>query len=257
MTSDYQRGSDVHFSIITVCRNECSKIRLTCESVLSQTYKGYEWIVIDGASTDGTLEILEEYKDRIDCLISEDDTGVYNAMNKGISKALGQYLIFMNGGDRFSDAGVMATVASAPQKGIIYGDIAFAGVASEVRQFPDVLREGYLLRNMMPHQASFIQRQLFEQYGSYDESYKVAGDYDLFVRFIEVHRVSSTHIARVLALFEDGGISSHPQHRALRKRENHRVRCLYFPCYRYSWKRLRQSIRNGFDCLYRLCHQSS
>jgi len=234
-------------SIITVCRNEAASIRVTCESVCSQSFDNFEWIVIDGASTDGTIEILEEYRDRIDCLISEPDTGIYNAMNKGITRASGKYFVFMNGGDAFSYRGVLAAVASAPQAEIIYGDIAFAGQSSEVKHFPNVLREGYLLENMMPHQASFIQRKLFEQYGLYDESYRVAGDYEFFVRMIEVHGVSSTRIARVLSLFDNDGISSRAKFRALRKKENHRVRCLYFSRYRYSWKRLRQSLRNGLN----------
>ena len=239
--------SHLKFSIITVCYNEAKNIKSTCQSVVGQNSCDFEWIVVDGASTDGTLDILEEYKDRIDCLISEPDAGIYNAMNKGISKASGEYLIFMNGGDSFSDADVLNAVASAPQKEIIYGDIAFAGQSSEVKYFPNVLREGYLLENMMPHQASFIQRKLFEQYGLYDESYRVAGDYEFFVRMIEVHGVSSTRIARVLSLFDNDGISSRAKFRALRKKENHRVRCLYFSRYRYSWKRLRQSLRNGLN----------
>lgn len=235
------------FTVITVCRNESSNIRLTCESIISQRFEFFEWIVVDGASTDGTLDILEEYKDRIDCLISEPDAGIYNAMNKGISKASGEYLIFMNGGDSFSDADVLNAVASAPQKEIIYGDIAFAGLNSEVKHFPDVLPEGFLLENMMPHQASYIKRQLFELHGSYDESYAVAGDYDLFVRLIQVSRVSSTRVDRVLAFFDNEGVSSDSTQRALRKRENHRVRCRYFSRYRYSLKRLRQSLRNGLN----------
>ena len=117
----------------------------------------------------------------------------------------------------------------------------------EVKHFPDVLPEGFLLENMMPHQASYIKRQLFELHGSYDESYAVAGDYDLFVRLIEVSRVSSTRVDRVLAFFDNEGVSSDSTQRALRKRENHRVRCLYFSRYRYSWKRLRQSLRNGLN----------
>ena len=91
-------------TIITVCRNE-PNIERTCESIVSQTWQDFEWIVVDGASTDGTLDILEKYKDRIDVFVSEPDTGIFNAMNKGIRLAHGEFLNFMNGGDEFAKIG--------------------------------------------------------------------------------------------------------------------------------------------------------
>jgi len=94
-------------SIITVCINEAARIRETAESVVGQTYRDFEWIVQDGGSTDGTLDILKEYMSSITVLLSEKDSGVYDAMNKGISRAKGEYCIFMNGGDYFYDHDVI------------------------------------------------------------------------------------------------------------------------------------------------------
>ena len=90
------------FTIITVCLNIASTIRRTCESIVHQTFQDFQWIVVDGASTDGTLDILKEYSSRINILISEPDKGIYNAMNKGIKLAHGDYLLFLNGGDKIA-----------------------------------------------------------------------------------------------------------------------------------------------------------
>lgn len=232
------------FSVVTVCRNEREKIRTTCESICGQSYRDFEWIVIDGASTDETLDVLREYEDQMAVLISEPDAGIYNAMNKGIKRASGEYVVFMNGGDYFSGNDVLQFVADAPEAGILYGDLLFDGPEPSIAQFPDRLPPSYLLNNMLPHQASFIRRELFERYGGYDESFKIAGDYDLFARLLEIHRVSCFHVPYTLAVFNGEGISKDLRYRALRKQENHRVRKTYFPRYRFSLKGLKEEIRS-------------
>ena len=232
------------FSIITVCWNEADVIAATCDSIVSQSFQDYEWIVVDGESTDGTLEVLGAYRDRINVLVSEPDKGIYDAMNKGIRQALGEYVVFMNGGDRFADQGVLATVAAAPCKDLIYGDLRFDGEAGVIKQFPDVLPSDYLLSHMLPHQASYIRRSLFDQYGLHDESFRIAGDYEMFARLVKGHGVSTHHVARILALFGDGGVSQNPEQRMLRKQENHRIRKQYFPRYRFSLKGLKEELRS-------------
>ena len=237
-----------YFSVITVCLNERNKIRATCESICGQSFHDFEWIVVDGSSTDGTLDILAEYKDRINVMVTEPDRGIYHAMNKGIRLASGQYLVFMNGGgDRFMDEEVLKTVAVAPKAGILYGDILLKEADGLFLRYPDELPSDYLLNNMLPHQASFIWWELFEQYGHYDETFKIAGDYDLFVRLLDVHRVSCFHVPKTLAVFDGDGISTNSKNRSLRKNENHIIRKKYFPQYCYSLKRVRQDIRNWFS----------
>lgn len=233
------------FSIITICFNEENGIRRTCESVVSQDFRDYEWIVVDGGSTDGTLEVLEEFSGSVTRMISEPDEGIYDAMNKGIAAANGEYLVFMNGGDFFASDDVLAEVSEAPRKELIYGDIFFDEAGGSLAKYPDVMSEGYLLKKMVPHQATFYRRDLFQRFGNYDRSYKIAADYELYVRLIEVGKVSYHHIAKPLAVFDRSGISSGTAHRALRKRENHRVRKQYFRCYRWSLKALRQEVKNG------------
>jgi len=232
------------FSIITVCLNEGEAIRDTCESIVTQTNRDFEWIVIDGGSTDGTLEILREYEDSIDCLISEQDSGIYNAMNKGAAKASGHYLIFMNGGDRFacSDALLFASQAQGAQ--MLYGDVYLGDQSGDVETYPDVVESGYMLRKMIPHQTTFYERATFEAVGGYDESFKIAGDYDLYVRLFELEGITHQHIPHPIAIFDLEGVSNSKDFRQLRKRENHRIRKQYFKNYRYSMKCLRQEIRN-------------
>lgn len=240
---EIQGSGHLKSSIITVCLNECEGIRRTCESVVILEDKSYEWIVIDGGSTDGTLEILDEYSEQISCLISEKDEGIYDAMNKGIAHARGDYLIFMNGGDAFASKQVLRLVSEAPQVDLIYGDLYFEKPGGECAQYPDQLTKGYLLKNMVPHQATFYRRELFSKFGTFDTSYRIAADYELFIRLLELGKVSHHHIAEPLAVFDRTGISSDRAFRDLRKRENHRIRKQYFTRYRWSLKAFRQYIR--------------
>ncbi len=236
------------FSVITVCLNEGQGMRATCESVVGQRLKDFEWIVLDGGSTDDTLGILSEYEDSVTHLVSEPDGGIYDAMNKGLALAAGEYVVFMNGGDRFASPEVLELVASAPRRDLIYGDLYYDEIGGRRVSYPDEIKPGYLLKRMAPHQATFYRRSLFERFGGYDTSYRIAGDYDLFVRLLEKGRVSHHHIAIPLAVFVLGGVSGSDKHRALRKQENHRIRMKYFRQYRWSLKAWREMIRG---CLKR------
>lgn len=244
MGAPTELNKTVLFSIITICFNEQDSIGKTCDSIVAQSFQGFEWIVIDGGSTDGTLDVLARYQDRITVLVSEPDNGIYNAMNKGVQRAGGEYIVFMNGGDRFADEGVLEAVSAAPRKDLLYGDLRFDGSEPSVKRYPDVLPPGYLLNNMLPHQASYIRRTLFEAHGLHDESFRIAGDYEMFARLVVNHEVATHHINRVLAVFGDDGISKNPKQRMLRKLENHRVRKEYFPRYRYSLKGFKEEFRS-------------
>jgi glycosyltransferase involved in cell wall biosynthesis len=245
-----------HFSIITICRNESNKIRETCESIVSQKYYNYEWIVIDGASTDGTISILQEYSRHISILVSESDGGIYEAMNKGLSIAKGKYVVFMNGGDSFASPRVLDKVASSPDVDLIYGDIFLNSVSGEVVKFPDQLYDGYLLRKTIPHQATFYNMQLFDRIGNFNTSYRIAADYELYVRMLEIAKVSYYHISEPLAICDQDGISSNTKLRKIRRRENHRVRKKYFKKYLWTLKCLRQEIRDRLFRIKKIFHPS-
>lgn len=234
------------FSIITVCRNEEGTVRDTCESIVTQTWQDYEWIVIDGASTDGTLNILEEFRDYVSTSISEPDQGIYDAMNKGIDLARGEYVVFMNGGDTFASDHALEIAAQAPQKDLIYGNLRYDTMDGEIHSYPNQFRDRDLIKWMIPHQASFYRREIFDIFGKYDTNYRIAADYELNARMIAKHRISHFHVNEPLAIFNRTGVSSSPRHRLLRKQENHRIRMKYFISYRWSPKAWRQMVRSWF-----------
>ena len=200
-------------TIITVCRNE-PNIERTCESIVSQTWQDFEWIVVDGASTDGTLDILEKYKDRIDVFVSEPDTGIFNAMNKGIRLAHGEFLNFMNGGDEFVSPRTLETVFSGTTKqyrgyGVVFGDaiIEKDGRRNLVsfpreRAITRLVVEGFSIN----HQAAFIRRDLFQKFGPYDESFRIIADFKKFLVLIK-NKISFLNLEFPVSIFNLDGVS--------------------------------------------------
>ena len=216
--------SSLKLSIVTICYNE-KYIEDTCRSIARQTWQNFEWIVVDGGSTDGTtLQILEQYKQHMKVFISEKDNGRYDAMNKGIRCASGEYVLFLNGGDYLANERVLERIfqyraiprmpASAFNfnEDILYGEI----IAKESGMMPwpqwalgpQKYNLEYFSRHNLPHQATFIRRDLFIKYGCYDISYKSAGDREWFMRVFLLHNVSSAYIPIPVAVYNFEGDSS-------------------------------------------------
>ena len=196
-------------SIITICYNE-KQIERTCKSIVNQTWQDFEWIVVDGGSTDGTLDILNKYKDRIDILISEPDKGRYNAMNKGIKLAQGKYLNFMNGGDAFYNSTVLEKLFKDREQtaDVLYGKCcAKENKKQSVFTYPENLDVSYWFKYTLNHQASFIKKELFEKYGPYNEKYKIAADKEKFVLFYQ-KGCSFQYLPEIIALYDLTGISA-------------------------------------------------
>jgi glycosyltransferase involved in cell wall biosynthesis len=212
----------------------------------------FEWIVIDGESTDHTLQVLAEYEENISILLSEPDNGVYDAMNKGIRLAKGEYLLFLNAGDSLYNTDVLESVAKMPEVDILYGDVKCIDAEGKdvIKRCPDKLSRYYLLRNMIPHQATFYRRNVFAEYGEYDISFRIAADYDFLVKCIYANNTSHCHIPRIVSVYRTDGISSSSEFRPKRKAEYHRIRKKYFPWLRYGLKGLRMEFRLLFDRNY-------
>ena len=171
-------------SVITINYNEKEGLRKTIQSVVGQTYADIEYIVIDGGSTDGSKELIETYQDKIHYWISEPDSGIYNAMNKGIRAATGDYLLFMNSGDCFfeQDTVSKAEKLMVDDYGIYYGDLIYFNKRKKKYEdwiFPNKLSLGFFIENSLPHQGSFIKRSLFESISMYNENLKfpIRGDF--------------------------------------------------------------------------------
>ncbi len=231
------------FTIITVCLNIASTIRRTCESIVNQTFQDFQWIVVDGASTDGTLDILKEYSSRINILISEPDKGIYNAMNKGIKLATGEYINFMNGGDEFYNNAVLQKVVDTePTADVIYGDIMVnTGKTLYLHRNQRLLCPKSLYKQTISHPASFVKRSIMLRY-RFDESFKIAADYDFFTKIYFRKKYTFKRLDITIAIFYLDGISS--TNIIVTQQENTKIRLKYY-CFiqRYKFdKQVRKDI---------------
>lgn len=198
-------------SIITINYNNRDGLKKTIDSVISQTWRDFEWIVIDGGSTDGSKELIEQYQEYFAYWCSEPDKGVYNAMNKGIAKAKGEYLQFLNSGDRLYDKNVLQTVFGQEQSAEIlfgYMIVESCNRFCNSAMMKPVLYWNDFIGNTLPHQSTFSKKKLFDKYGYFDETYKIVSDAKFFIRAIVWEKASYKFIPEKITLFQPGGISS-------------------------------------------------
>lgn len=192
-----------YVSVITVCYNCVDKLRQTITSVIGQDSRQLEYIVIDGASTDGTVEMINDYRDVIHFFLSEKDTGIYDAMNKGIKVATGDWIIFMNAGDCFHDSHVITEFLRIANNDydIIYGSI--------IKMLPDIhyRYDPYPIEMMercmpLPHQGTFIKTS-FQKSHLFDTSYKSSGDYHFFYNAYFKYGAKFKQIDLIVADFDE------------------------------------------------------
>jgi glycosyltransferase involved in cell wall biosynthesis len=198
-------------SVITVNLNDRAGLDRTLASVARQSFQDREVIVIDGGSTDGSRDVVRRYASIVTESVSERDRGIYDAQNKGIQRARGTYCLFLNAGDSLaSDDALDRLLAGPPQEAIVYGDLIHEFPDGRPRRpypFPDRPSFEFLMRETLPHQASAIRRVLFERLGLYDADLKIAADYELFLKAIVVHGVTTRHVPAPIAIHVAGGIS--------------------------------------------------
>lgn len=220
-------------SVVTVCYNSEDVIEKTVQSVINQTFDDFEYIIIDGASTDKTLEVVNKYKDKISKIISEKDRGIYDAMNKGIANAEGQYIIFLNADDVFLHENVLKLAAENMNnnKDLYYGDLVFlekaTGKINNRKQ--DNVNYVYLCGGMLFHPAIFASKSLFEKVGVFDTKYRIAADYDWILKAIVKNNASCEYIGIPTTIFSEGeGASTNPKNKALHKNERKEIQHKYF-----------------------------
>lgn len=197
-------------SIITINFNHLDGLKRTYDSVMGQSFRDFEWIIIDGGSTDGSKEFIEEHQASFVYWCSEPDKGVYNAMNKGIAQAHGEYVNFMNSGDTYYDENSLQKVFGVQREAdILFGAMLMPdGTLDHAPVMNPNLKWYDLYDNTLPHQASFIRKSLFDRIGLYDESYRISADWYFFAKALVQYQATLEFIPAVLARFEGGGVST-------------------------------------------------
>jgi glycosyltransferase involved in cell wall biosynthesis len=221
----------IKISIITINYNNLIGLKRTLESVTGQSYSNFEYIVIDGGSTDGSKELLEKYADKISYWVSEPDRGIYHAMNKGIEKASGEYLLFMNSGDLFYGNEVLReNIDAIKNVDLIYFDTLIIDENKEyVKVFRSDLSIDYLFNDTIPHQGTFIKKTLFQIVGLYDESLRIVSDWKFFLLALIKYNCSYKKIEKILSIYYLGGMSSKKENQSLNNSERNLVLATEFP----------------------------
>ncbi len=197
-------------SIITINLNNLDGLKRTVNSVLNQTFKVLEYIVIDGGSTDGSTQYLESIKNKLDFYSSEPDKGVYDAMNKGIKKAKGDYLLFLNSGDHFFNNAVLnKNYHELSGEAIVYFNLNVVEKENSfVKKYPKLLSFNYFLKDTLPHPATFIKKEAFAKTNLYETSFKITADWKFFIDAICKHSLSYKKVDATLSTFYVDGLSA-------------------------------------------------
>ena len=202
-------------SVITINYNNRDGLRKTIESVVNQTCRDFEYIIIDGGSTDGSVDVIKQYADKIDYWVSEPDKGIYNAMNKGIAVAHGEYLNFMNSGDCFYESTVVENVLP----NLCSADFYVGNIYVDNNGQLSLLNSSFVNHNLLnqiifsgiPHQATFIRKETFDKFGYYREDLKIVSDFDHFYKAIMLNNADIQPMNIAIVIYDNSGISSNYQ----------------------------------------------
>lgn len=204
-------------SLITVSYNSSSTIEDTINSVANQNYPNIEYVVVDGLSTDGTLDILKKYSDVITKVIAEKDSGIYDAMNKGIEYATGDVVGFINSDDILADNMVLQRVSKTfsdnPDIDACYGDLCYVK-QNDLKKIVRYWRSKPYKMGLFnmgwvpPHPTLYVRREIYKKYGEFDTSYQIAADFELMLRYFEVYKIKSVYLSYVLVKMRLGGTTN-------------------------------------------------
>ena len=222
-------------SIITINYNDKIGLEKTYKSVVNQSCKDFEFVIIDGGSNDGCVQFLENNSQNIHYWISEKDKGVYNAMNKGIKAAEGDYVIFMNSGDAFNNNFVLATMLPTLNEnyGFVYGNSVYYrdNIFERNQTPPKILTFNHFFSDGLNHQAVFIKRQLFYDSFFYNENYKICSDWEFFIINICLKSVSYKYVETSVVDYDLGGMSAKAENLIIYKQEREITLRKYFPAF--------------------------
>lgn len=229
-------------SIITINLNNQAGLERTMYSVVNQKYHDYEFIIIDGGSTDNSINIIKKYSVRCSYWISEADNGIYNAMNKGIKASKGDYCLFLNSGDYLFNDNTLSDLFSINfSEDIVYGSILYDHDNKQQElgyPEPGKLTFSYFRTHSLPHPCTFIRRELFDLIGMYDEQLKIVSDWKFFVLAVLKFNVSLRKIPQVVSVYNYKETSSISSNKSLIKIECDNVLKEYFPYFLNDYKRL-------------------
>ena len=217
------------FTVITINLNNVDGLRRTIKSVVSQTYDDYEYVIIDGGSTDGSVDIIKDYENKISYWVSENDRGIYHAMNKGVKVARGEYLIFINSGDMLYNDTVLSNVnQQIKNEDIIIGNVLAPNTRTIISPPPlnGKLTMYHLFSGAIPHQGTFVKLAL-QQKHPFDETLRIAADWKFFLQSIVFDNCSVKYINICVALYDTSGLSS--QKPLAMREEKERVLAMYLP----------------------------
>ena len=219
------------FSIITAVFNNRSYISSCLQSIVYQSHPDIENIIIDGGSTDGTLDIISSHRTRDQRVISEPDNGIYDAMNKGIGMATGDVIGFLNADDLYATDAVLKTVAGYFERQNVdscYGDLLYVdknNTDKTIRYWKSSPFDSGLLKKgwMPPHPTFFVRKEIYERYGTFNTGFKIASDYELMLRLLEKEKISTCYIPEVLIKMRVGGVSNRISNIIIKSFEDYRV----------------------------------
>lgn len=202
--------SSPRLSIITVCYNAANLICQSLESAMVQDFQDFELVIVDGGSSDNTLELLEAYKSKIGIIISEKDKGIYDAMNKGVNASKGEWVYFLNAGDSFFDKQVLSSIFNNPEaknKSFIYGKVQTVNEPTGIDYITgeEVNFSAFYSRYPICHQATFSKKELFKRLGGFDIRYKLAADTEWFARLFAKFESETLFVDRIMAYYDIQG----------------------------------------------------
>ncbi len=232
-------------SIITINYNNAEGLKKTINSVQSQTCLDYEFIIVDGGSSDDSPNIIAMNAASITKWVSETDSGIYNAMNKGIAMATGLYCLFLNSGDYLFQTNALALAYSFLTGGDIVGanPVYIYGARSVEVVHPAKVTKDFMLKTSLPHQATFIKRSLFNNIGLYNEKNKIVSDWEFFLEALFIHNCSFTKIPFPLAVFNRDGMSYQPENRNIYNEEQLEVIERILPAEVENFKTAKRSLK--------------